>query len=291
MPHFILSGVNQIARLDPNVTSSDAIGLSTKDLATCAALILVGKHSGRLSLTHYTYCTNPQAIWQEIAWVGKPFEIMLVKNQQEATKFAKEYPDVIKKSHTGNLDTEKNIINFLRANKLTEHVKRRCNSTTGFALVNRAGELFTQLSAITKFDCSPEYNIRNSIIMLNGMFTDPPIEPLLDFDGTQFTALPKLCIHQTYVLNLVRVRLENTAQAITQENILASLRFLDVVLKKTGSIKGVSLDKITINPVHQARTLAFMQDVLAHGCMEKIGLPLELEQHLEADKRSIGCKP
>lgn len=113
MPHYIFSGVNETVRLDPTVTPDDVLGLGTSSLKTCTAVIVRGQKSNRISLTHYHFTTNPQSLKDEIAWVGEPFEMTLAKNQDAVIEFQKSHLPM--PTHTGNDDTEKNILDYIRA--------------------------------------------------------------------------------------------------------------------------------------------------------------------------------
>ncbi len=271
MPRFVFAGVNQKVRIDPAVTSDAVLGLGTTDLKTCVAVIIIGKKSNRISLTHHTTMTNPKSIETEANWVGEPFEITLVKNQAAVDKCSKELQERLGATSSNLADTEAEIIAFLRGLKWAKHIKQRFNSKNGTVVIQKDGTI--KLDPIEgDLQCkSPQQDIRDAINFLNSTFnnTNNIVEPDFTYDGNIFTMAPQIGPILNLILNLTEAIINASHFEIDEKSILIALELIDKGYKNQGRPQGLKLDAMLNAPERKQAILLNFEVLLKNGAFKK----------------------
>jgi len=198
MPRVVIAAINQTVRMDPLVTPSSVVGLAAEALKTCAAVIIRGQN-GRMSLTHCTIMTDPEAIKAEAIWVGEPFKITLVHNEAEVTKSLNDLKEMLKSEICPDTQvTENRIINYLCGLGWAKYIEKSVNAPYGAVSIrreviygNKVDLLLTPLPEAYR-RMAPNNNIRDAINILNSIFnnTKDVLRPDLTFDGLKFLDHP-----------------------------------------------------------------------------------------------------
>jgi hypothetical protein len=290
MPHFIFSGINETIRLDPTDTPSDISGLGTSGLKTCTAVILRGKESNRISLSHYHFKTNPQALLAEVKWVGEPFEIILAKNQAEVDACAKRCTEGKFETHNGNYDTEKNIIDFLKTLKWVKHIKKRIDTKSESVMIERTGEVSTWVTHDKIIVSSPDKHLRDAVQYLNSIYSSNVVEPTLEYDSKKFTSVADLGQAALHLLNCIQIRIKKLDLDMTEDNIFSTIESLDKIFKNAGGKNGAYLDMMMAIPDAKERVLKSMCVILKQGNLKPANFDDFLIKLIGSDLPSKGLR-